>query len=144
MEHIKLLDKSRNYEVMDLWLRTTTKDNSFVEPDFWQTHYDLIKKQYINGNDIFAYMEDDKILAFVCVSDDNRIAGLFVDPAYQNIGIGKKLIDFLKSEYSLLHIEIYAKNRKALSFSAKSGFLIDGAKRHPYNNEVMYTMIWRE
>ncbi|MGN0106517.1 MAG: GNAT family N-acetyltransferase [Hominilimicola sp.] len=141
---IKLMDNSQTYEVMDLWLRTTTHSNSFVEQNFWEKYYDYVKEKYIDEKDTFVCMEDGKIIAFTCVSSDNKIEGLFVDPAYQNRGIGTEIIDFLKSEYSILHIEVYARNRKALAFSTRLGFLIDGAIRHEYNNEVMYTMLWNE
>ncbi|MCD8181301.1 MAG: GNAT family N-acetyltransferase [Firmicutes bacterium] len=141
---IKLMEKSQTYEVMDLWLRTTTRSNSFVEPDFWQKHYDFVKEKYIDENDTFVYIEDGKIAGFTGVSPDNMITGLFVDPDFQNRGIGTELINHLKSKYSILHIEIYARNRKALAFSTNLGFVIDGAVRHPHNNEIMYTMLWSE
>ena len=85
---------------------------------------------------------DGKIVAFTGVTEDNRITGLFVDPEYQNKGIGTALINFLKSEYNMLHIPIYARNRKALAFATRTGFIIDGALRHEHNGEVMYTMLW--
>lgn len=142
MADIKLMNKSQTYEVMDLWLRTSTHDHPFVEPNFWENHYDFVKQKYIADKDTYIYIEDDKIVGFTGVTDDNMVTGLFVDPAYQNRGIGKALIKFLQTEYSILHVKTYAKNRKALAFATKLGFIIDGAIRHEYNNEVMYTMLW--
>lgn len=139
---IKLMDKSRIGEVMDLWLRTAPYSNSFVEPDFWETHCDFIKENYIEQNDTFIYEEDGIIKGFACVSADNKITGLFVAPESQNKGIGTELVEFLKTEYSLLHANIYLKNRKAIKFSARLGFVIDGALLHEHNNEIMYTMMW--
>jgi putative acetyltransferase len=138
------MNKAHTYDVMDLWLRTANHSNSFVEEHFWEKYYDFVKEKYIREKDTFLCMEDEKVIAFTCVTSDNMIAGLFVDPAYQNKGIGTEMIDFLKSEYPILHIEVYARNRKALSFAAKMGFLIDGAIRHEHNNEVMYTMLWNK
>ena len=123
MENIERMKPSQTYEVMDLWLRTTIHSNSFVEENF-------------------VYIIDGKIVAFTGVTEDNRITGLFVDPEYQNKGIGTALINFLKSEYNMLHIPIYARNRKALAFATRTGFIIDGALRHEHNGEVMYTMLW--
>lgn len=145
MANIKQMDKSYTYEVMDLWLRTTTHSNPFVETNFWEKYYDFVKDKYISiERDKFIYIEDDKVIAFACVTADNMIAGLFVDPDYQNRGIGTEIINFLKSEYPILHIEVYARNRKALAFATKMGFVIDGAIRHEHNNEVMYTMLWNK
>lgn len=142
MAQIETMKPEQTYEVMDLWLRTTTHSNPFVEPNFWKNHYSNVKEQYINEKEPFVYIEDNKIVGFTGVTNDNQITGLFVDPDYQNRGIGTELINFLKSEYSLLHITIYAQNRKTYSFSTRMGFMIDGAIRHPHNNEIMYTMLW--
>ena len=142
MENIERMKPSQTYEVMDLWLRTTIHSNSFVEENFWETHYDFVKEKYINGKENFVYIIDGKIVAFTGVTEDNRITGLFVDPEYQNKGIGTALINFLKSEYNMLHIPIYARNRKALAFATRTGFIIDGALRQEHNGEVMYTMLW--
>lgn len=144
MAEIKRAKKSQTYEILELWLKTSMYSNSFIEQDFWETHYDYIKEKYINGNDIFVYTENDKIIGFTCVSSDNMINGLFVDLDYQSKGIGTELINFLKQEYSLLHVQIYAKNRKALAFSTRMGFVIDGAIRHAQNYEPMYTMLWQQ
>ena len=141
---IKLMDKNETYEVMDLWLRTTTHSNPFVEQNFWQTHYDYVKSRYIDEKDTYVYTADNKIVGFTVVGEDNEIGGLFVDPDYQNRGIGTELIHFLMTEYTLLHTYIYAKNRKAFAFSVKLGFIIDGAIRHDKNNEVMYDIIWTQ
>ena len=83
MENIERMKPSQTYEVMDLWLRTTIHSNSFVEENFWETHYDFVKEKYINGKENFVYIIDGKIVAFTGVTEDNRITGLFVDPEYQ-------------------------------------------------------------
>ena len=141
---IRLMNKSETYDVMDLWLRTSNYSNSFVAADFWQTHYDYIKQKYIDKKDTFVYVKDDKIVGFTVVAADNEIGGLFVDPEYQNNGIGTELINFLKNEYPCLRADVYARNRKAFRFSVELGFKVNEAKRHGSNNEVMYRMVWDE
>ena len=139
---IRLMNKSETYDVMDLWLRTSNYSNSFVEADFWETHYDYIKQKYIDKKDTFVYIRDDKIVGFTVVGGDNEIGGLFVDPEYQNEGIGTELINFLKSTYPKLIADVYARNRKAFYFSVSLGFVVREAMRHGSNNEVMYRMVW--
>ena len=142
MENIERMKPSQTYEVMDLWLRTPSESTTFDDENFGQTHYHWVTEQDIHGKENFVYIIDGKIVAFTGVTEDNRITGLFVDPEYQNKGIGTALINFLKSEYNMLHIPIYARNRKALAFATRTGFIIDGALRHEHNGEVMYTMLW--
>lgn len=144
MTNIKRSDKSQTYEILNLWLRTATHANPFIEDNFWEKHYDKVKNKYFANSEDFVYIIDDKIVGFICITDENNIAGLFVDPDYQNQGIGTELIEFAKTEYSLLHLNVYAKNRSVLEFSTRRGFLIDGAIRNPDNEEIQYTMIWNE
>ncbi|MDD6484320.1 MAG: GNAT family N-acetyltransferase [Clostridiales bacterium] len=144
MATIKRMAKSDSYEILDLWMRSVTKANSFIEDDFWQKHYDDAKDQYLNGKDNFEYIEDGKIVGFICVDNENCVAGIFVDPAYQNRGIGTALLQYVQTLYSLLHMNVYMKNKNSLDFATYCGFVIDGAIRNPINNEVQYTMIWTE
>ena len=125
-----------------LWGNENATEEELVEALKLSQSYDFVKEKYINGKENFVYIIDGKIVAFTGVTEDNRITGLFVDPEYQNKGIGTALINFLKSEYNMLHIPIYARNRKALAFATRTGFIIDGALRHEHNGEVMYTMLW--
>jgi GNAT superfamily N-acetyltransferase len=144
MVNIKRAEKSQTYEILDLWLRSATHANPFIEDNFWEKHYDRVKSKYFTDSEDFVYMIDDKVVGFICITDENFIAGLFVDPDYQNRGIGTEMIEFAKTEYSLLHLNVYAKNRSMLNFSTHRGFLIDGAIRNPYNEQIQYTMIWNE
>ena len=139
---IRRMEKSETRDVMDLWLRTSNYSNSFVKSEFWTTHYEYVKQKYIDKKDTFVYIKDDRIVGFAVVDCGSEICGLFVDPAYQNRGIGRELIAFLKSEYTRLRIDIYAKNRKAFAFSVQMGFVVDGASRQANNNELMYAMAW--
>lgn len=144
MANIKRAEKSQTYEILDLWLRTAVHSNPFIENNFWEKYYDKIKNKYFTDSEGFVYIIDNKIVGFICVTEDNSIAGLFVDPDYQKKGIGTEMIEFAKTEYSLLHLMVYAKNRSMLNFSTHRGFVIDGAIRNPYNEQIQYTMIWSE
>lgn len=144
MEYIRRAEKPQTYEILDLWLRTASHDNPFIEDNFWERYYDQVKARFFTGREGFVYKLDGKIVGYICVTDENYIAGLFVDPQFQNRGIGTRLIEFVKTEYSLLHINVYAKNRGMLEFCTHRGFLIDGAVRHPDNEQIQYTMIWNQ
>lgn len=142
MEYIKRAEKPQTYEILELWLRTAASANPFIENNFWERYYDKVKTKYFTKSEGFVYRLNGKIVGYICVTDENYIAGLFVDPDFQNRGIGTRLIEFVKTEYSLLHINVYAKNRSMLNFCTRRGFLIDGAVLHPDNEQIQYTMIW--
>lgn len=142
MANIKRAEKPQTYEILDLWLRTASHAHPFIEDNFWEKHYDKIKSKYFSDGEGFVYTVGDKIAGYICVTDENYISGLFVDPDFQHRGIGTEIIEFIKTEYSLLHINVYAKNRDMLKFCTHRGFLIDGAALNPDNEEIEYTMIW--
>lgn len=137
------MEKSESYEILDLWMRSFTHGNSFIENDFWQKHYDVAKETYLNEKDNFVYTDDDgKIIGFICVDSTNYVRGVFVDPEHENRGIGTALMNFIKESYAVLRMNIYMKNKNTLNFASYHGFLIDGAQRDPINGEIQYTMFW--
>ena len=142
---IRRMEQSETYEILDLWMRSLTHGNSFIENNFWQKHYDIAKETYLNEKDHFVYTDDTgKIVGFISVDSANSIRGIFVDPNYENRGIGTALMNFVKDSYTLLHMNVYMKNRRTLEFAGYHGFLIDGAIRDPINGEIQYTMIWTQ
>ena len=47
---------------------------------------------------------------------DNYIAGIFVKEAAQSKGIGKQLLNYVKELKSVLSLNVYQKNIRAISF----------------------------
>ncbi|MDY3031337.1 MAG: GNAT family N-acetyltransferase [Clostridia bacterium] len=139
---IRRMEKSETYEILDLWMRALTNGNKFIDNDFWKTHYNDAKENYLNEKDNFVYVIDEKIVGFICVDNSNSVKGVFVDPNYENRGIGTALMNYVKESYTLLHMDIYMKNRRTLEFASYHRFLIDGATRNPINGEIEYSMIW--
>lgn len=144
MERIKKLEKSQRYDVLDLWLRCMMQDNPFLEDNFWQVHYDKVKNDYLVGSDTYIYMMDGQIAGFICVTNQNYIRGLFVDPKFRQQGIGGKLIKYVKGLFSMLHVKIYMKNRTMVKFATQMSFVIDGAEMQRETGEIQYNFIWDE
>ena len=144
MEKIEKADESRGYEILDLWLRCTAASNPFLESDFWQKNYDDVKAKYLTDCSNYIYVKDEAVTAFVCVTANNYINGLFVDPDSRGQGIGRKLLRYVKTCYGELHLNIYAKSRKMLKFASSEGFLINGALYQEESGQVKYTLVWKK
>jgi ribosomal protein S18 acetylase RimI-like enzyme len=85
---------------------------------------ELLAKQ----NDIFIYMEDDKIIGSVAIYD-NEIDDLIIAKSYQRKGYGKLLLNFAISRIQnnsnssiILHVADW--NRNAVNLYLKNGFKI--------------------
>jgi len=144
MNQIKKLKRSQRYEVLDLWLRCTMLDNPFIEENFWQKHYDEVRDNYLINSDTYVYLIDGVVAGFMCITDENYIRGLFVDPKFRSNGIGAELVRYAKEIYSMLDVKIYMKSRSMVSFATHMGFVIDGASMHAETGEIQYNMIWDE
>ncbi len=144
MSKIQKMEDNQSYEILDLWLRCTADANPFFEPDFWQNNYEEIKEKYLTGCQNYVYMEGSIVLAFICVTDNNFINGLFVEPDHRGKGIGRKLLQYVKSCYDELHLNIYAKSRKMLKFVSSEGFLINGALYQEESGQVKYTLTYKK
>ena len=144
MEKIEKADESRGYEILDLWFRCTAASNPFLESDFWRKNYDDVKAKYLTDCSNYIYVKDGAVTAFICVTDNNYINGLFVDPDSRGRGIGRKLLRYVETCYGELHLNIYAKSRKMLSFASGEGFLINGALYQEESGQVKYTLVWKK
>lgn len=51
-----------------------------------------------------------------------EIAALFVDPVYQNRGVGGALLDFARAERDRVTLEVFEANLKARAFYHAYGF----------------------
>lgn len=72
--------------------------------------------------DKFVACEDKKVVAFIAL-DSHCIALLYVDPDYQNQGIGKRLLQLaLKLISSPVYTIVMAGNQRAIAFYQKAGF----------------------
>ncbi len=86
------------------------------------------------------YLKRKKILENIYVFDDGLIKGfiqikgteicqLFVEPFFQNEGIGGELIEFAIQEFQVDHVWALEKNTRAISFYQKHGFYMTGQKK---------------
>lgn len=72
---------------------------------------------------VIAYNEDNIPLAFIGI-DDQRIAMLFVSPYNRGQGIGKKLVQYAASRYSINELTVNEQNPQAVGFYEHLGFKV--------------------
>ncbi len=92
-----------------------------------------LQRQMKNGSVLFAgYKEDGKILGMIRVAmadaDTLRVFQLYVLPAEQGRGIGRKLMAYARESHHAarrLVLNVAKGNEKAISFYRKYGFAFD-------------------
>ena len=107
-------------------------------PIFKDAGFSFGKLQVVSLVD--QYLKRKKILENIYVFDDGLIKGfiqikgteicqLFVEPFFQNEGIGGELIEFAIQEFQVDHVWALEKNIRAISCYQKHGFYMTGQKK---------------
>lgn len=107
-------------------------------PIFQTPEYSFGELQVVSVID--NYFKKDKILQNIYVSEDDVIKGflqiagteickLYVEPCFQSEGVGKQLLLFAVEEFGADHLWALEKNRRAIAFYNRNGFLPSGKRQ---------------
>lgn len=127
-------------QVMQLWLNTNIQAHHFIPSDYWIGNYDMVKEMLPNAN-LYVYELESKIEAFIGVQDA-YIAGIFVSEKMQSKGIGKDLLEKVKSMNSQLSLTVYKANTKAVQFYEREQFVIKQEQIDENTGKIECVMEW--
>ncbi len=125
--------------IMKIWLETNISAHDFIDADYWKGNYQLVSQMMPRAT-IYVYA-DETIKGFVGLSD-NYIAGIFVESNCQSQGIGKALLEHIKSKNDELILQVYKRNDRALRFYLREGFIIEDEKIDINTGERELVMKW--
>ena len=94
-----------------------------------------------NFKTVYSAYDNDKLVGLICAMDDGIMTSyihyLLVDPEYQKLGIGKRLVEMMKEYYKdYLRIVLVAYN-KELGFYEHMGF-----KKAEDDSAMFITSLW--
>lgn len=140
MVEIKEFRREEIDEVMRIWLESTIKAHDFIEKEYWKKNYNVVKEVYIPMAETFVYYEDRNIKGFISIMNKEFIGALFVDVESQGLGIGSKLLEFVKLRYKNISLAVYKMNEKAVKFYINNGFEIIKEQENEDSGFVEYIM----
>lgn len=131
-------------EIMNIWLETNISAHGFIKASYWKENFEMVKGMMLIS-EIYLYKEDNKIYGFIGFIGliDDYIAGIFIKDKYQSRGIGKNLLDYVKSNRNRLLLSVYNKNNRAIEFYKREGFIIVENEIDEVNNEKEFVMEWQ-
>jgi len=129
-------------EVMEIWKEATIDAHKFIAKEYWLKNYDVVKDVYIPMAKTFVYIEENKILGFISIIEDEFIGALFIDVNSQSTGIGTTLIDFVKEKYNKLSLAVYVENNRAVEFYKRSGFRVESEGSNEDSGYKEFIMSW--
>lgn len=127
--------------IMEIWLAANLKAHDFIAAEYWKRNYKLVESMMYDAQ-VYVYEREGMICGFAGVME-NYIAGLFVAEAFQSKGIGKALLDYLKMQQEEWMLHVYKKNKGAIKFYLREGFVKVCEHTENENREIEYEMRWR-
>ena len=137
IRHLKETDID---QIADIWLDTNIKAHDFISPQYWQSHFDMVKEMFLQA-EIYVYENKGNIQGFIGLNHE-YIAGIFISDKVQSQGIGQSLLNFVKDRKKTLCLNVYQKNIRAIHFYQREGFEIQAEALDENTGEKEYVMIW--
>ena len=138
---IRGLQKADINKVADIWLNTNINAHSFIPAQYWKDNFELVKELLLQA-EVYVYEENLEIQGFIGLNGE-YIEGIFVSDEYQSQGIGKILLNYAKDKRNKLHLNVYQKNARAISFYKREEFEIRCEDLDEATGEKEYVMIWQ-
>ena len=138
---IRVLQKADIDRVAEIWLDSNLKAHHFIPEQYWKSNFGLVKEM-LSQAEVYVYEEDRDIQGFTGLNGE-YIEGIFVSAVMQSQGIGKMLLDYVKSKKEKLLLNAYQKNVRAINFYRREGFQIQCEGLDEVTDEKDYVMIWQ-
>ena len=138
---IRELQRDDINKVADIWLDTNIKAHYFIPAQYWESNLALVKELLLQAT-VYVYEDNRGIQGFIGLNGEH-IEGIFVSDEMQSHGIGKMLLDYVKSKKEKLLLNAYQKNVRAINFYRREGFQIQCEGLDKLTGEKDYVMIWQ-
>lgn len=141
MANIEINKTNNNLDldkIIDIWLRSNIETHSYIDEKYYIENKEFVREAFKTA-DIRYIKEDGEIKGFIGLNN-SYIAGIFIDKLSRNKGYGKLLIDNIKKDYKEITLNVYCKNKKAIDFYKREGFVIVEESLDSENNEREYLM----
>ena len=141
MNKIRKFIKDDIDDVIQIWYSSSVDTYKFVDEMHWEKIKKEVRDRFLNSN-IYVYDEDNIVKAFILINGQ-YIDELYVLKEYRLNGLGKKLLDFIKSNNNELLLNVFQKNTNAIEFYKKNEFKIIEENVEDYTREKGYLMKWK-
>lgn len=118
--------------LLKVWFDASRGAHGFLGEEKLNEHKHLVETVYFPKASSLVACLDGQPVGFISLIG-NFIGGLFVDPAHQSKGIGRKLVEAARETHPVLELEVYTENQGAYRFYQGLGFA--EVSRRPLNDE---------
>lgn len=126
--------------VMQLWLEGNLDAHGFIPADYWTSNAPVVRRLLVQA-EITVCELDSEIQGFVGMQGD-YLAGIFVDKSHRSMGIGKRLLEHIKTSHPVFTLDVYQRNQQAVAFYLREGLSVIEESVDEDTGETDYTMKW--
>ena len=138
---IRAYEANDHEEVMEIWLFSNLQVHNFIPAKYWKDNFTEVSR-IMEIASVYVWEEAGHILGFVG-SMELMVMGLFVDEKARGRGIGKALLDYLKTKQEELTLAAYEKNPRAVHFYMRDGFKVQSEQVDSGTNEKEILLVWK-
>jgi len=128
-------------EVVELWYEVSVKAHSFISPSYWEKNKEAMCNLYIPKSETYLATKKGKIVGFISMAD-NYLAAIFIKINMQGMGIGKKLLKYIKEKENIIQLRVYKKNTDSVEFYKRQGFEMIKESSEKDTGELELLMEW--
>ncbi len=121
-DHITTVTAEEYSQVLEVWEASVRTTHHFLSEKDIQSLKPLVYEFCLTKLPIFCLRdEEQKVIGFAGV-DAPKIEALFIDPAWQGQGIGRKLVEYAINDLQAELVDVNEQNEKAIGFYLHLGF----------------------
>lgn len=128
--------------VMRIWYDGNLEAHDFIPAEYWDRNFGYVKR-VLPEAEVYVYEINGLVVGFIGM-DEGYIGGLFVDREYRGMGIGTKLIEYIKERYDFFTLHVFENNYGAVTFYENRGLIKKEESVHEDLGEVEYLMYYRK
>lgn len=141
MDIIRKFNEFDLKRVMRIWYDGNLEAHDFIEKEYWDRNFGYVKRA-LSEAEVYVYEINGYVAGFVGI-DDGYLEGLFVDKEYRGLGIGTKLVNYIKEKYDFFTLHVFENNYGAVTFYENRGLIKKEESVHEDLGEVEYLMYYR-
>lgn len=120
-------------QLLNIWLRAVQATHDFLQPSDIDALIPQLRDSYLPAVELWVAADtEESPLGFIGLSD-NHVEMLFVDPQRHGQGIGRALLDHVRTSRATLSVDVNEQNPQAAGFYLHYGFVQTG--RSPLDGE---------
>lgn len=127
--------------VMRIWYDGNLEAHDFIDKEYWDRNFGYVKRA-LSEAEVYVYEINGYVVGFVGI-DEGYLEGLFVDKEYRGLGVGTKLVDYIKEKYDFFTLHVFENNYGAVTFYENRGLIKKEESIHEDLGEVEYLMYYR-